>query len=236
MFKARVLLSGIALVGATAAYAGVTVTPAVVSDYDFRGISQSATDPAFQVGVDYSNGPLHVGAWGSNIEWGPSYKGNVELDLVADFTLGGDGPLKANFGVINYTYPEMTVQNTMETWGMLSWNWLSVKASFSPDWFTLGNAWYTEGNASIPIGKTPFSIALHAGYSSGSAWDHIEYTDWSVTGNATFHNFAIGLKYVSSDAPELTDSQAVAAYGKKNVFDTSDRVILSVSTTLPWAK
>ena len=54
MIKSRVLLAGALLVAAGAANAGVTVTPAVVSDYDFRGISQSAKDPAFQLSVNYT--------------------------------------------------------------------------------------------------------------------------------------------------------------------------------------
>jgi uncharacterized protein (TIGR02001 family) len=236
MFKARVLLAGMALVGAAAAHAGVTVTPTVVSDYDFRAISQSAAAPALQVGVDYAGGPFHVGAWASNIEWGPSYKGNVELDVLADYTFGSDETAKVNVGIIDYTYPSMSDQNTVEAWAQVSKSWFSAKYSYSNDWFNLGNASYIEGNGTFPIGKSGFSITAHGGHSFGDAWKGIEYTDWAVGVTKGFGNFTAGLKYITSDAPELNAAQSLAAYGKKNVFETRDRVVLSVTTTLPWAK
>lgn len=42
-----------------AANAGVTSTWTLASDYDFRGITQSAQDPAVQASVDYA----HDGGW-----------------------------------------------------------------------------------------------------------------------------------------------------------------------------
>ena len=48
MFKARAILAGLTLAAAATAQAGLSVTPAVVSDYDFRGISQTAAEPALQ--------------------------------------------------------------------------------------------------------------------------------------------------------------------------------------------
>jgi uncharacterized protein (TIGR02001 family) len=235
MFKARVLLGALALVGATVAYAEVIVTPAVVSDFEFRGISQSATDPAVQVGVDYSAGPLHVGAWASNIDWGPSYNGNVELDLLADFTLGSDATAKFNFGLIDYTYPGMSSENAVEYWGMVSKGWLSARASYAAQRFGLTNAWYLETNASIPLGESGWEVALHAGHNTGSALERVEYTDWALGLSRSVGHFTLALKYVGSNKLELTESQSLALYGKRNVFDTRDRIILSVSTSLPWA-
>lgn len=46
----------------------VTTTPAVVSDYNFRGLSQTRLRPAAQVTVDAENGSgVHVGAFVSNV-------------------------------------------------------------------------------------------------------------------------------------------------------------------------
>ena len=41
----------------------------VVSDYRYRGISQSRLRPALQGGVDYANGPIYLGTWLSTIKW-----------------------------------------------------------------------------------------------------------------------------------------------------------------------
>ena len=43
-----------------------------VTDYDFRGYSQSARDPAIQASADYAFGEsgLSVGIWASNVDFG----------------------------------------------------------------------------------------------------------------------------------------------------------------------
>lgn len=236
MSKARVYLAGLTLaLAASAAHAGVTATPAVTSDYDFRGISQSAAGPAGSLGVDFNTGALHVGTWLSTIEWGPSYKGTTEWDLLVDYTFGSDETVKLNVGVVDYMYPSMTDQNTIEPWITVSKNWFSGSLRYTNDWFNLGKAWYFEANGTFPIGETGYSVGAHVGRSQGDAWKDIEYTDYSLGLSKTFGNFTSALKYVTSDAPELTSSQSKQVYGKARVFETRDRVVLSISTTLPWA-
>lgn len=235
MIKARVYLAGLALAAASAAHAGVSVTPTVTSDYDFRGFSQSAASPAVQAELDVNAGSFHADAWASNIEWGTGFD-KIELDLQADYTLGSDDTAKVNFGGVDYTYPGMAEQNTVEFWTTISKGMFSGSVHYSDDWFNLGKAWYYEANGTFPIGKSGFGIGAHVGYSSGKAWSGIEYTDYSVTGTYALGNFNLALKYVGSDAPELTTAEQLSAYGKKHVFETQDRVIFSVSTTLPWAK
>jgi uncharacterized protein (TIGR02001 family) len=243
MFKARVFLVVAALAAASAAQAGVTVTPTVVSDYDFRGLSQSATQPALQVGVDYAGGPFHVGAWASNIEWGTAYKGTTEVDILADYTVGSDDTAKFNFGAIDYMYPRMTDQNTVEVWGTVSKKWFSGSARYSNDWFNLGIAMYLEANGTFPIGESGFNVTAHIGRSFSDAWKGIEYTDMALGVTKGLGNFTVGLKVVSDagtrafdNTYKLTASQQKAAFGKKGVFSADDRVLLSISTTLPWAK
>ena len=47
----------------------ITYNIGVVSDYRYRGISQSKLKPALQGGIDYANGPIYVGTWASTIQW-----------------------------------------------------------------------------------------------------------------------------------------------------------------------
>ena len=71
MTQSRLYLATALLAFAGAAQAELTVTPAVVSDYDFRGISQTAKSPALQLGLNYATeSGLYVGAWGSNLDFG----------------------------------------------------------------------------------------------------------------------------------------------------------------------
>lgn len=47
----------------------ITYNIGAVSDYRYRGISQSKLKPALQGGIDYANGPIYVGTWASTISW-----------------------------------------------------------------------------------------------------------------------------------------------------------------------
>ncbi|MFT3907582.1 MAG: TorF family putative porin [Steroidobacteraceae bacterium] len=227
MTHARIYLSGIALM-ATAAAAqadGLTVTPAVVSDYDFRGVSQSATDPALQAGVDYTAGAFHVGAWASTIDFGRGSDADAELDLAADYSFAASG-ISYNTGIVYYTYPGEGSLNTPEIWISGNKGWFTGALHYSWDWFNAGNEYYVEGNGNFPIGKSGYAITGHIGYNFGEAYKPNEYTDYSVGVTKSFGNFNASLKYVFSDAPE----------NRADVFNTEDRLILGVSTTLPWAK
>jgi uncharacterized protein (TIGR02001 family) len=44
---------------------------AIVSDYRYRGLTQTRFDPALQAGADYTHNPtgLYAGTWLTNIKW-----------------------------------------------------------------------------------------------------------------------------------------------------------------------
>ena len=72
--KTAPLIAVIALGGmAATANAEVSSTITVASDYDFRGITQTARDPALQASLDWAaESGLYVGAWASNVDFGDS--------------------------------------------------------------------------------------------------------------------------------------------------------------------
>jgi uncharacterized protein (TIGR02001 family) len=47
----------------------ITYNIGVVSDYRYRGLTQTKFKPALQGGIDYANGPIYVGTWLSTIQW-----------------------------------------------------------------------------------------------------------------------------------------------------------------------
>jgi uncharacterized protein (TIGR02001 family) len=239
--KSRVYLAGLALtVAAVAAHADVSVSPSLVSDYDFRGYTQSGKDPALQISLDYSNGPIHVGAWTSNINFGPG-DARTELDLLADYSFGSDDTVKFNTGVVYYTYPGHDIWTYPEAWISASRGWFSLAYHYSWAWSgTDYAASYVEGNVTVPIGSTGFSVGGHVGYSFGSYWSQVgqlagdtgEYTDYSVSVSKSFGHFNAALKYVDSNG--IDGSSTSGPY--KDIFSNDGRVIFSLSTTLPWGK
>jgi uncharacterized protein (TIGR02001 family) len=220
MIKSRIALAGALLAVAGAANADITVTPTITSDYDFRGITQTDEDPALQLGLNYTHeSGFYAGAWGSNVDF-PGADADLEIDLFAGFT-GGDAAESFGYdiGAILYAYPSSDdADEVIEVYGGISKDWFSGKLWFSPD-LADETAWYVEGNGAFPLPQE-FSLGVHLGYSFGDAWDGVEHLDYSIGVNKTLGNFALNLKWVDTDLDGA---------------DTS-RVILSASTTLPWAK
>lgn len=241
MFKARICLAGLTLaVAASAAQAAVSFTPAVTSDYDYRGLSQSATRTALQLGADYNQGAFHANTKVSTMQFGPSFRGNMEWDAQADYTYGSGETYKVQIGVLARTFPSNSGYNITEPFVTVSKDWLSVSAHYTNDFRLAGKAWYTEANGSYPVGQTGYKVAGHVGHSKGDAWNGSlagisTYTDWSLGVSKTvFGKVDASVKYVTSDARELTNGQSLATFGYRNVFETRDRVILTLSTTLDW--
>src|SRR5262245_62438152 len=83
-FRTLALVTGLlALSGVSQAQFSSTWT--AVSDYDFRGFTQSAKDPALQASADYAFGEsgFSLGAWASNIDFGNDE--DYELDVYMNY-------------------------------------------------------------------------------------------------------------------------------------------------------
>jgi len=81
----------------------------VVSDYIYRGFSQSDRDPVMQGGIDVAYGIAYLGWWASGIDFGNGPDGvggdaEVEMNLYGGFKPTW-GQYEFDFGVIYYFYP-----------------------------------------------------------------------------------------------------------------------------------
>ena len=102
------LLGGALLLAAQAATADISATITGTTDYDFRGVSLSAGDPAIQGSVDYTNGMFYASVWGSNLDYGPDYDSTLEVDLIAGLTGEMGSDMTWDTGIVVYTYPNST--------------------------------------------------------------------------------------------------------------------------------
>lgn len=217
------------------AHAGVTATVTGTNDYDFRGFSQSAKDPAIQGSVDYAHeSGLYVGAWASNADFGDAAGVDYEVDVYAGFTktLEASG-VTWDAGLITYNYPDESDFNYYEIYGSVAKDWFKGKIWYSPDFggdSTPGDTegWYLEGNGTFPLPQN-FSFLVHVGFSTGDYWDDVftdDVIDYSIGVGYTAGKFNLGLKYVDQE----TDVDV-----NDDVFNNEGRVIFTVATTFPWA-
>jgi uncharacterized protein (TIGR02001 family) len=223
MIKSRIAAGAALLAMAGLAGAGeFSVTPAVVSDYDFRGATRTDEDPAFQLGANYrfDNG-FYVGAWGSTLKY-PDPSDDVEIDLFGGYA-GETDLFGYDVGVNWYTYPGISDANTVEVYAGLSKDWLSAKLWYSPDYASSDeDGFYLEANAAYPIAAVEgLSLLAHVGRTFGDAsGSFVKTLDYSVGVGYSIANVDFAVKYVDTNKSSLD----------------ADRVWASVSTTLPWGK
>ncbi len=227
-----------------AANAGVTSTWTLASDYDFRGITQSAQDPAVQASVDYAHDSgWYLGGWASNIDFcSPGNSGCLDAEYEVDLYTGfsgstGEDGLGWDVGLIYYTYEESDY-NYPEIYASLSKDWFKGKVWYSNDFggdTTAGDtpAFYVEGNATIALPKN-FTLLGHVGYSFGDYWDDLdsagiggEYFDFAVGVGYSVGRFNLALKWV--DGSDLKESDGTPG----DVFSSEGRALLTVATTFP---
>lgn len=220
MIKSRIALATALFAVASAAHAEFTLTPALVTDYDFRGLTQNDESETLQLGLNYSmESGVYIGAWASEVDFGPGSHATWELDLMAGYAWGdSEAALGYDVGAIWYTYPSSSTEDDVyEIYGGITKGMFNGKVWVAPD-INSELGIYTEANAAIPLAG--FTIGLHAGYSFGDAWDGNEHLDYSVGATKSLGPLDINLKYVNSN-----DLDGPAG---RNAW------IFSASTTLPW--
>mgnify|MGYP000458643145 CR=1 FL=1 len=112
------------------------------SDYLFRGLTQTAKDPAVFGGVDMTAGLFYAGAWASNVDWG------VETDLYAGVK-PVVGPVTFDIGAIYYGYPDSDIKNAAYWEG-------KVAATIPAGEGTLGLAYYYSPEFFGKTGKADY--------------------------------------------------------------------------------
>lgn len=159
----------------------VTGNMSLVSDYRFRGISQTFEKPALQGGFDYAHpSGIYIGNWNSNVSEGAGFPAsNLEMDFYGGWKKSF-GDIGLDLGAIYYYYPGSnanpdrgttfanpndatktfngTVDNK-EIYAGLSWKWLAAK------WFYAFDDYF-----SLPGTKGSHYLDLSANYDLGGGW------------------------------------------------------------------
>lgn len=176
--------------GVTATFGQFSVNVGAVSDYVWRGYSQTEEDPTVQAGVDYSFASgLYVGAWASPVKfYGDD---DVEVDAWAGYYKEYDNGFAWDLGYTWYIYQDF--DDTDEAYLGLTYKMFTLKYYRGFEVETD----YIEGNVSIPL-PAEFGLELHYGDYAfpDSSWD---YSDWKVGITKTFFNIDFELAFTDTD-------------------------------------
>lgn len=229
-------LIAIALMGAAASTQAADLSGTItgVTDYDFRGITQSAQDPAIQGSIDLSTDPgFYAGIWASNVDFG-SGDPNIETDYYVGW--GGGEDVTWDIGLTYYTYWSASDFNYFEAHAGVGWKWIDVKYWYAWDYagYDGKNERYIEGNVTYPL-PANFGLTGHIGYSNGSgiheAYGQSSYMDWSAGVTYSWSHIDMSLKWVDG-----SDLQTMDPPPWKGDYSSSEaRAIFQISTTFPWS-
>ncbi|MFC3126547.1 TorF family putative porin [Pseudoroseomonas globiformis] len=186
----------------------LTATPAIASDYLFRGISQTRGRPAMQLTLDLQHeSGLYIGAFGTNVAF---YGSNArqEVDLLAGYRFAvGDASL--DLGGIFYTYPGYDAPqggydyNYFELVAKGSYTLDPVKflgtAAWSPEfYYESGGAVYLEAGADVTL-PLDFTLSGRWGYQfidRNPRYGAPDYANWSVAvSREVFAGFMLSVGY-----------------------------------------
>lgn len=205
-----------------------------VSDYLFRGISQTNEGMALQGGMTVAadNG-AYLSTWGSNISFGD---GSMELDLLLGWTGKVTEDWSVDVGVMQYRYPN---GNTAETeFNFVEWYAKALYGdfvfgyAFASDYFGAGVDQYHYFSVDHTYKlQDDWAIVSHLGYNKFEDSEQFQtflaagpvntssYADFSVGVSKTYMGASFALKYAGTDIGKsaecaLCDNRAVFSVTK----------------------
>jgi uncharacterized protein (TIGR02001 family) len=214
----------------------VTFNIGAVSDYRYRGISQSRLKPAVQGGLDWSGpGGLYLGAWASTIKWIKDAEGDAgyELDVYGGFKGEISKDLTFDVGVLAYLYPGASTKkwdaiykspDTTEVYGALTFGPITTKLSYAVT-NLFGNydfaknkdskgSWYLDFSGTFDLGAG-ITMVPHLGYQKVQNIANASYTDYSLTFSKDFSGFVASAGLVGTGADKNFYVPGVAANSTK---------------------
>ena len=218
------------------AQAEISGNVGMVSDYKFRGVSQTDNSIALQGGFDYAHDSgLYVGTWMSNVDSSFFNADGTDPQLEMDFYVGYAGEYN-DFGydlsLVQFQYSGCDDCDTTELYLSGSYSIFTATFAYTPEIGYLGDtssdgAWYLSLGAETEF--TPgWTVHGSVGYSAGEFFDNLgagvpsSYMDYSVGVATSFQGVDLDLSWID------VDSDGDEIFGNSDAL-TDGRLILSVS-------
>jgi uncharacterized protein (TIGR02001 family) len=209
------VLSAPAFAATTVGDAEITANIGFVTEYSFRGISQSDENPAIQGGFDVTHeSGLYAGIWGSNVDFGDGDEAHLEVDIYGGYA-GSFNDITFDIGAIYYAYPGADSALDYDFYefafgvgydfGLFS---AGASINYSPAYFGgSDDAQYYALSVDVPLPKD-VTLSGHVGYQDiddEAAFGVPDYTDWSIGLGYALAGLDLSLAYVDTDLNEPSE-------------------------------
>jgi uncharacterized protein (TIGR02001 family) len=194
----------------------------LVSDYRFRGISQTVREPAVQGGFDWSSpAGFYLGNWNSNVS-GQIYPGGagLEMDFYGGYKFEAAKGVTVDIGGLYYFYPGARYDgltnkkfDNFEVYAGVGFGDFSVKAFYGvTDFFGLDattgtktskGSTYVEANYATEI-AAKLTLGLHVGRQAVRNYGALDYTDYKAGLTYDWGGWMLGAAIVGTDAEKGT--------------------------------
>ncbi len=171
----------------------------IVSDYSFRGVSQTNEGPALQGGMDFSHDSgFHAGVWGSNVDFVDGDGANVEWDLYLGWAFNITETVALDVSVLQYLYYDQSSYEYLEMLFDLSvGDYLTFQLGYSADVFNSGETGiYYQAAGSYPLPWWDLSASASLGHYDLDDALGDSYQDFSLGLTKEFGPMSVGLNYV----------------------------------------
>jgi len=183
---------------------------ALVSDYMFRGVSQTDNNAAVQGGLDWDTGyGFHFGTWASSVNFNDGNAATTEIDLYAGYG-GKIDNFSYDVGVTYYWYPgapSVRQYDLWEVYGKAGYDFgvaaVSAGVAFTPDNFgSTGDATYVNVGLTVPVIDL-LSVSANVGH--GILTQGLKNTtDWNAGATLKVYDwFDVDARYYDSDIHAL---------------------------------
>lgn len=215
-----------------------------VTDYRYRGISQTAKNPALQGGIDFAHkSGVYLGTWASTISWikdstNPSTtKGPLEVDIYGGYKTEVGKGFTVDVGGLQYWYVNNNLKtlsanaNTFELYGALSYAMFTAKYSYAttnlfgaavPGTGSKGST-YFDLSANFDLGNG-FTLTPHIGVQTIKNLKTIaalpadNYTDYSLTLAKDFDGLVLSAALVGTNwKSKMGANYTLPGSGTKNL-------------------
>jgi uncharacterized protein (TIGR02001 family) len=183
----------------------VSGTMALVTNYMFRGVSQTKNLPAVQGGLTYTFPiNLYLNVWAANTNF-PSNAGTtatVEVDTLIGYRNTYGDNFSYDLNVARYNYPGARSSNYNEINTLFNYYFIQAGVSYSANVYNIhqGGTYYTAGiNYDIPtkyiFGLCNVNVLAMMGHYSLPRAAGNSYKDYNFQLSKTFNNYMLAVQW-----------------------------------------